>query len=121
MVSKTSATQRRCRNIALIRSSALLQGIEPAPKQASVRSEVRLDLLPNLVAIHMDREVAFFAELDGRLRILVRQPPESAGGPNGCVRRCSADILQCREHLLTGFPNRFVRIDQPQDSAVALH
>ena len=84
-------------------------------------SEVLFDLLPDLVAIHMDREVAFFAELDGRLRILVRQPPESASGPNGRVRRCSADILQCREHLLTGFPNRFVRIDQAQDSAVALH
>jgi hypothetical protein len=85
-----------------------------------MRSEARLDLLPNLVAIHMDREVAFFAELDGRLRIRIRQPPESARGPNGCVRRCSAEILQSREHLLTGFPNRLVRIDQPHDCAVAL-
>ena len=44
-----------------------------------MRSEVPLDLLHNLVAIHIDREVAFFAELNGRLRILVRQPAEERG------------------------------------------
>jgi hypothetical protein len=37
-----------------------------------MRCEVSFDLLSNLVSIHMDREVAFFAELDGRLRILIR-------------------------------------------------
>ena len=86
-----------------------------------MRSEVPLDLLRNLVAIHIDREVAFCAEPNGRLRILVLQPAESAGGPNGGVRRCSADVLHCREHLLTCFPNRFVRINQPQHCAVAFH
>ena len=43
---------------------------------------MRLDLLPNLVSIHMDREIAFLAQFDGRLRVLIRQPPESAGRPN---------------------------------------
>jgi len=37
-----------------------------------VSSEAPFNLMPNLIAIHVDREVALFGELDGRLRILVR-------------------------------------------------
>src|SRR5206468_5389373 len=93
IASKAGIMYRDTRDITSLRGGAPMEGLEPAPQQGGVRSKVPLDLLSNLVAIHMDREVAFFAELNSRLRILVRQPAESAGGPNGCVGRCGADVL----------------------------
>src|SRR5947208_15319561 len=103
--SRISARNGHRRGIASLRHGAPLQGLEPTPEQGRVRREVPLDLPRSLVSIHLDPEVAFFAELDGCLRILVRQPAESAGGPNGRVGRCGTDILQGRKHLLTSFPN----------------
>jgi hypothetical protein len=71
-----------------------LHRTEPAAQQVGVSGEVFFDLLPDLLAIHMDREIAFVTELDGGARVLVGQPPQRAGGANRRIRRCRANVFQ---------------------------
>ena len=90
-------------------------------QRSGMWGQVPLDLITNLIAVHMHREIAFLPELDCGSGIFVRKLSETSSSAYRCVRRCGTEIFNGGEELLACLPHGLVGEDQPQNGAIALH